>query len=337
MPPRGRGRPRPPQIRATRSTAPRAADRKCRTGILAQGSDGLAPSVMTKNALPPSRLFAAGRKTRTRASGNGSGAIRQNHGDYAEQFLTVFSRRGPFGERINPGDKGGRQGSSPRDRAARQARCGQARAARSWARATASYRRARAPQAPAPRRRRQEKRGPRRRCREIRARSAQIRAAQLLAFAIEANQFVRGRDLADHDHGFGGHARGWRGPPRFRNLDHGHGRKPKLAAGGLGTSQDSARTGRVRAPASVCPRQRSVAAWRDLSRHQPLERRERSDHHALHRAVRRPHLLEIVELPDLRAEDMDDDVAGVDQHPVAMGQAFDASASEAGSLSFLTS
>ena len=67
--------------------------------------------------------------------------------------------------------------------------------------------------------------------------AGKIRAAQLLAFAIEANQFVRSRNLADHDHGFGGHAGGWRGPPGFRHLDHRHGRKRKLAAGGLGTTK----------------------------------------------------------------------------------------------------
>src|SRR5262245_66139359 len=54
-----------------------------------------------------------------------------------------------------------------------------------------------------------------------------------------------------------------------------------------------------------------------------------SDHHALHRAVGGPHLLQIIELPHLWTENVDDDVAGIDQHPVAMGKAFDASASEA--------
>src|SRR5262249_62199159 len=37
----------------------------------------------------------------------------------------------------------------------------------------------------------------------------------------------------------------------------------------------------------------------------------------------RPHLLEIVEFAHFRAEDVNDHVAGVDQHPVAMRQAFD--------------
>jgi hypothetical protein len=52
----------------------------------------------------------------------------------------------------------------------------------------------------------------------------------------------------------------------------------------------------------------------------------------LTRAVRRPHLLEVVELPDLGPEDMDDHIAGVDQHPVAMGQALDIDACKPGLL-----
>src|SRR5579859_1872283 len=44
---------------------------------------------------------------------------------------------------------------------------------------------------------------------------------------------------------------------------------------------------------------------------------------ALGRFARRPHLFEIVEFPNFRTEDVDDDVARVDQHPVAIGHAFD--------------
>ena len=40
------------------------------------------------------------------------------------------------------------------------------------------------------------------------------------------------------------------------------------------------------------------------------------------RTVRSPHLLEVVELPHFRAEDVDDDIAGIDQHPVAAGKPF---------------
>src|SRR5690348_2846671 len=37
-----------------------------------------------------------------------------------------------------------------------------------------------------------------------------------------------------------------------------------------------------------------------------------------------PHLLQIVEMTDLGAEQMDDDIAAIDQHPVARGGALDA-------------
>ena len=43
-----------------------------------------------------------------------------------------------------------------------------------------------------------------------------------------------------------------------------------------------------------------------------------------------PHLLEIVEVADFRAEDVDDDVARIDQHPVAMRHAFDVKVLHAG-------
>src|SRR5512135_2420822 len=38
----------------------------------------------------------------------------------------------------------------------------------------------------------------------------------------------------------------------------------------------------------------------------------------------RPHFFEIVEGAHFRAEYVDDDIAGVDQHPITMGQALDA-------------
>ena len=42
------------------------------------------------------------------------------------------------------------------------------------------------------------------------------------------------------------------------------------------------------------------------------------DLHELHgQCGNRPHLLDIIELAHFRAEDMDDDIARVDQHPVA--------------------
>ena len=46
------------------------------------------------------------------------------------------------------------------------------------------------------------------------------------------------------------------------------------------------------------------------------------------RTVCRPHLLEVVELAHLGTEDVDDDVAGVEQHPVARIHALDAHAAE---------
>ena len=45
-----------------------------------------------------------------------------------------------------------------------------------------------------------------------------------------------------------------------------------------------------------------------------------------------PHLLDVVEFPDFRAEDMDDHVAGIDQHPVGAGQPLDARLAEPGIL-----
>src|SRR3954468_24158296 len=49
----------------------------------------------------------------------------------------------------------------------------------------------------------------------------------------------------------------------------------------------------------------------------------------LARAGARPHLFEIVEGAHLRPEHMNDDVAGIDQHPVAVLLAFDADAFQA--------
>ncbi len=49
----------------------------------------------------------------------------------------------------------------------------------------------------------------------------------------------------------------------------------------------------------------------------------RSADTAFARPIGAPHFLKIVELPDFRAEDMDDDIARVDQHPVAMRQSLD--------------
>jgi hypothetical protein len=53
---------------------------------------------------------------------------------------------------------------------------------------------------------------------------------------------------------------------------------------------------------------------------------------ALARAVDAPHLLEIVELANLGTEDVDDDVVGIDEHPVAMRQALDTRRRQAGLL-----
>jgi hypothetical protein len=45
-----------------------------------------------------------------------------------------------------------------------------------------------------------------------------------------------------------------------------------------------------------------------------------------------PHLFDVVEFPDFGTEDMDDDVAGIDQDPVGIGKALDPGLSEAGLL-----
>ena len=50
----------------------------------------------------------------------------------------------------------------------------------------------------------------------------------------------------------------------------------------------------------------------------------------LGRPLGRPHLFEIVELADVGAEDVDDRVAGVDQHPVVDRLAFDPRRADAG-------
>jgi hypothetical protein len=46
--------------------------------------------------------------------------------------------------------------------------------------------------------------------------------------------------------------------------------------------------------------------------------------HALVRRPIRPELFDIVEASDLRAENVDDHIARIDQHPIGMGQAFNA-------------
>ena len=57
----------------------------------------------------------------------------------------------------------------------------------------------------------------------------------------------------------------------------------------------------------------------DVQQHPSLGRRRAAP--AL--VAERPHPLEIVEAAHFGAEQVDDDVAGVDQHPVGGGQAFD--------------
>jgi hypothetical protein len=47
-----------------------------------------------------------------------------------------------------------------------------------------------------------------------------------------------------------------------------------------------------------------------------------------------PHLFDVVELPDFRAENMDDDIASINQHPVAGRQTFDPGIAEVGVLEF---
>jgi len=48
-----------------------------------------------------------------------------------------------------------------------------------------------------------------------------------------------------------------------------------------------------------------------------------------------PHPFELIERPDLGAKQMNDDVAGVDQHPVALGGAFDGDRLDAAVLDLL--
>src|SRR5690606_270925 len=65
------------------------------------------------------------------------------------------------------------------------------------------------------------------------------------------------------------------------------------------------------------------ADGRDGNVHLTAERK-RSDRDRSGRVLSEPHLLDIVEGTGFRMEDVDDDVAGVDQHPIAMRQAFNA-------------
>ncbi len=44
---------------------------------------------------------------------------------------------------------------------------------------------------------------------------------------------------------------------------------------------------------------------------------------AFARPIHAPHLLEIIELPHFRAEDVDDDIAPIDQDPIGARQSFD--------------
>jgi hypothetical protein len=59
-------------------------------------------------------------------------------------------------------------------------------------------------------------------------------------------------------------------------------------------------------------------------------RRGDTDRDRRGRVVGEPHLLDVVEGPYFRAEDVDDHVAGVDQHPVAMRHALDPEIAAAG-------
>ena len=95
----------------------------------------------------------------------------------------------------------------------------------------------------------------------------------------------------------------------------------------LRRGRDNARTDRAPAPVSACRWQRSGAAC--LLAFRPSGRAIGSDHQPLHGAIGRPHLFEVIELANLGPKDMDDDVAGIDQHPIALGRPFDASAAKA--------
>ena len=77
---------------------------------------------------------------------------------------------------------------------------------------------------------------------------------------------------------------------------------------------------------------------RDLHRTAAVTRRRRRGARLRSATGRRsavlgqPHLLDIVESPDFRPEDVDDDIAGVDQHPIAVLEAFDAEIAAPASL-----
>ena len=90
-------------------------------------------------------------------------------------------------------------------------------------------------------------------------------------------------------------------------------------------ARDSRRQARAPARPS-CGRRRGCGCAR--LRAQALVRRRARRR----RGVRRPDALEIVELAHFRPEDVDDDVAGIDQHPVGIRQAFDAHFRRAGFL-----
>src|SRR5512147_2372471 len=76
----------------------------------AQGTDGLAPSFVTSVLFPRPVSCPPALRVGTRANGNGSGAMRQNQGEYAEQTLTFPStRERSSGAVIRMADKNGRR------------------------------------------------------------------------------------------------------------------------------------------------------------------------------------------------------------------------------------
>ena len=111
----------------------------------------------------------------------------------------------------------------------------------------------------------------------------------------------------------------------FPDLDDVEVCQPDAAAGIAPRACDSAPRARARDPASTGRRRRSRCAWHSASRQHGY-----SSPAGCLRPRARPHLFEIVEGAHFRPEDVDDDVAGVDQHPVAMRHALDANVADAG-------
>jgi len=68
---------------------------------------------------------------------------------------------------------------------------------------------------------------------------------------------------------------------------------------------------------------------------QPMRNRLTNSDRRRRRRALRPQSLKIVELAHLRSEHVHDHVAGIDQHPVAIGQAFDMDVLDAGFLQAL--